>query len=369
MKTLKHSLAILICLFFISRSFSQSSSLTKILVLNLDTKDLLIDPSTMGNLVRLELQKSKQYEVIDMYDVLDVVGQEGVEECYSKRCMVETAQAVQATKIVGGHAERIGEKIMITLKYIDVASQAVERTQVGEYINEEREIQRMVELTVNDLLGTENDPMLVNNLSYFNSLDQIPATTIINNGPRMGVAYLIGDMAERFEAPKSQGGYDAYPILSQFGYQHELQYLSSGNFQALAEILVMVSGLEQSMFIPSAVIMNGFRESKFGLEFAFGPSFSVRRMADGYHADGIWHLEREWNQVDNNGNRIPNPNEITTQLDRRGDPEFFSRWVWSVGKTFRSGYLNIPVNVYASPRKDDWMVGLSVGFNVRKGRK
>ncbi|MEM7369213.1 MAG: hypothetical protein AAF587_11485 [Bacteroidota bacterium] len=365
----KPSLTLIFWLLLSSLSFSQIQPRTKLVVLNIDTKDLLIDAVTMGNLVRLESQQTNLYEVIDMYDLVDQLGEEAIIGCYSKRCLTESAQAVKASKVIAGHAERIGEKIMITLKLIDVASQEVERTHIGEYINEESEIQKMVELTVNDLLGLENEEILVNNLAYFTSLDQLPTTRIINNGPRMGVAYLIGDMAERFEAPKSQGGYDAYPILSQFGYQHELQYLSSGNFQALGEILVMVSGLEQSLFIPSLVVMNGFRESKLGFEFAFGPSFSIRKMADGYYADGVWHLEHEWRQEDSNGQPIPNPNEISTQLDRRGDPEFFSRWVWSVGKTFRSGYLNIPVNVYASPRKDDWMVGLSVGFNVRKGRK
>lgn len=369
MNASKTSLSITLLLLTCTLAFAQVQPRTKLLVLNIDTKDLLTDAATMGNLVRLETQQTKLYEVIDMYDVIDVVGEASVKDCYSRRCMTETAAAVKASKVIGGHAERIGEKIMITLKLIDVASQEVERSQIGEYINEESEIQKMVEMTVNDLFGLKNEEILVNNLSYFTSLDQLPTTRIINNGPRMGAAYLIGDMAKRFEAPKSQGGYDAYPILSQFGYQHELQYLSSGNFQALGEVLFMVSGLEQSMFIPSLVVMNGFRENKLGFEFAFGPSFSVRKMADGYYADGIWHLKHEWNQLDNNGQPVPNPNEITTQLDRRGDPEFFSRWVWSVGKTFRSGYLNIPVNVYASPRKDDWMVGLSVGFNVRKGRK
>ncbi|MBI2151544.1 hypothetical protein HYU21_02335 [Candidatus Woesearchaeota archaeon] len=43
--------------------------------------------------------------------------------------------------------------------------------------------------------------------------------------------------------------------------------------------------------------------------------------------------------------------------------------VVSVGKTFRSGNLNIPVNIYMIPqqhRKEGWQWGISLGFNVSK---
>ncbi|MEM7509453.1 MAG: hypothetical protein AAF388_00890 [Bacteroidota bacterium] len=86
-------------------------------------------------------------------------------------------------------------------------------------------------------------------------------------------------------------------------------------------------------------------------------------MSEGYFdGEGNWQLTQEWE-----GDLADRPS-LSKQIDKRGTPEFFSRWVWSVGKTFRSGYLNIPVNVYASPHKEDWMVGLSVGFNVRRKR-
>lgn len=370
-------------------STTQAQMNPKVVVLDIETQDLLTDPTIMGNLIRMEVQQSNKYEVVGKYDIIDELGGDALSNCYSKKCLIEVARNMKATKAIGGEAQRIGEKIVINLKLVDVRNEVIEKSQIGEFINEETQIQKMVEITVNNLLGLENDAVMVGGLSYVSSIDEVSTSKIINNGPRMGMAYLIGDMAERFEAPMEQGGYDTYPMLSQFGYQHEFQYLTSGNFQALAEVLVLVSGLEQSRIIPSVVIMNGFRESKLGFEFGFGPSLSIRTMADGYYpkvnaegdydpmgnyikdADGhrTWKLVNEWDGVDKEtGMPIDNPFKIESQLDSRGDVEFFSRWVWSVGKTFRSGALNIPVNFYASPLRKDWMVGLSVGFNVQKKR-
>ena len=371
-----------------------SQSRTKIVVLDIETRDLLTDPVTMGNLVRLEVQQSGDYEVVSRYDIMDELGEAALKDCYSKKCLSDVATKMGAHKAIGGEASRIGEKIVINLTLVDVRNDVIERAEIGEFINEESQIQKMVEITVNNIFGKENDPMIVGGLTYITTVSDVSTSRIINNGPRMGVAYLIGDMADRFQAPEDLGGYDVYPMLSQFGYQHEFQYLSSGNFQALAEVLFLVSGLEQSRVIPSLVIMNGFRESKLGFEFGFGPSISIRTMSDGYFVrttdgnidsdyvkpgeqgriveiDGhkLWKLESEWEGVDKQGNPMDNPFTIEKQLDSRGDVEFFSRWIWSVGKTFRSGSLNIPVNVYAAPLRDNWMVGMSVGFNVQRKRR
>ncbi|MEM7509452.1 MAG: hypothetical protein AAF388_00885 [Bacteroidota bacterium] len=358
-------LSALFCLFLPWMSL-QAQNRTKALILPIDTREMLTDPISMGNIVRMEVEKINRYEVIDRYDMLELLGNSAIDpnQCFSTSCLLQAAQQTGADWVIGGYAERIGEKLILNLKLINAQTKAVERTEIGEFVNREPQIEQMAQIVVMRLLDLSPEAILTDNLAYYPTFENVPTTRIINNGPRMGVGYLIGDMAQRFEAPIEEGGYDAYPYISQFGYQHEIEYLSAGNFQALIEVLGLVSGLEQSMFIPSVVVMNGFRENKHGFEFAFGPSFSVRRMADGYFGDdGRWYLASQWD-----GPLEERP-ALTQQLDKRGNPEFFSRWVWSLGKTFRSGYLNIPVNVYASPRKDDWMIGLSVGFNVRKGRQ
>lgn len=365
--------SLLAIVLWLSPQLMLAQSRTKAAVLSIPTKDLLTDGETLGNLVRMELQKTNRFEVIDQFDMVDLLRESEINlaECYSKGCLLQAAAALGANKMIGGYAERIGEKVMITLKLIDVRTESVERTEVGEFINEEREIQKMVQLVVQKLVGAEVDPIMENNLSFYNTYESMPTTKIINNGPRVGLAYFYGDTGDRLGAPLNEGGYDALPMMSQFGYQYEIQYMSAGNFQALIEGLAMVSGMENNMFIPSLIVMNGFRENKFGFEVGFGPSFSVRRMAQGYYDDqDAWHLTRDWQGIDAEGNMVPNPYPIQERLDSRGDAELFTRWVWTVGKTFRSGRLNIPVNAYFSPSgRNDFMVGGSIGFNIQKSRR
>jgi hypothetical protein len=162
-------------------------------------------------------------------------------------------------------------------------------------------------------------------------------------------------------------------LVSQFGYQYEIEYLSSGGFNALIEFITLVSGLEQQLLIPSVTFMNGFRFGERNWEIGFGPSVSLRKEAKGFYDDelfmgqgaGDWFLEDEWSFVHP---ELDNPYPIVERMDSRGQIGIKSRWIWAVGRTFKSGYLNIPVNVYVSPQKKGWYIGCSVGFNLSRRR-
>ncbi len=380
MKTIKKLFtAIIMVTTLITISLAQTKP--KIAVLNIDVTDVLLNPISAGDLVRIELQKADLYTVMDKYDINDIISKKEREDCYGRRCLVELGKTLNVNKMLTGSIERFEEKIIINLRLINVRTGIIEKTDVGEYWNLQEEIQSMIGISVNNLLDIENDAAIVNNLVYSLS----GPTTILNlSGPRMGAAYITeGEMNKRLQAPEEYGGYDGYPVMSQFGYQYEIQYLSAGNFQALVEFVFMISGLEQQMFIPSLTFMNGFRLNKKGWEVAFGPSISIGRIAKGYYeedangviikdSDGndIWHREREWaedpSHTDSSGMIIQNPWRIFKNSDKRGNPVFTSGWVWALGKSFRSGNLNIPVNIYVAPDKAGWYVGLSVGFNVRK---
>jgi hypothetical protein len=88
-------------------------------------------------------------------------------------------------------------------------------------------------------------------------------------------------------------------------------------------------------------------------------------MANGYYDEnGDWQLENHWNnQTQNTGKN--NPFEITDRLDSRGTYRFRSAFVIAAGRTFRSGKLNMPVNVFVIPGRDGWRFGVSVGFNAK----
>lgn len=348
----------------------QAQSLPKLAVLSLDVLGFKADPLALGGVVRTQIIKAGGYDVIDRYDLLEILASDSQawKGCYSRSCLMELGNKVKADKFITGSVEAIGDKMSVTLRMLDVQTGSFEKAVVGEYLYDPNEVERMITLTLNDLLGKAKDPDLVRNLEYYSVLRNPVSTRIINNGPRVGVGVFVGDVARRISAPEAQGGLNSYPIMSQMGYQHEIMYLNSGNFQALIENLWMISGLEQSLFIPSWIIMNGFRDAKSGMEFGFGPSFAVRTVADGYFdGEGTWI--RTFGETNIFGDPIPADAVVTSQLDTRGNVELYTRFVFTVGKTFRSGYLNVPVNLYVSPRKGDWLMGAAMGFNLQKQRE
>ncbi|MBL7783744.1 MAG: hypothetical protein JNM22_21085, partial [Saprospiraceae bacterium] len=74
-------------------SFSQNTTALKekVGVLYIDSKGFSLDPVQMGNLTRLELDKTGVYEVLDKYDVEYLIEKEGLkpDNCYGKICLVE----------------------------------------------------------------------------------------------------------------------------------------------------------------------------------------------------------------------------------------------------------------------------------------
>ena len=152
------------------------------------------------------------------------------------------------------------------------------------------------------------------------------------------------------------------------------------NLKAIASDSSLTIQGRSKQFIPSISFINGFRGNKSGWEFGFGPTFKIVKVGRGYYAkqeggDRKWHLSSEWDQTDATGNPIPNspyfenPNDEIDLPDRRGVVKLSTSLVIAVGKTFKSGYLNIPVNVYVVPNKKGTIVGISFGFNINKKPK
>jgi len=351
----------------------------KAAVVNVYTDGVTISPNGAESLLRIELTKTEQFKVFDKLDMLEIAKDNEIDfkDCYGKKCLHNIGVLAEVDKIVTGSIENLGKKIVVTIKILDINTDSYDQIAIQEFINIETELQNMVQITLNKALSIENDKAAMETLVYFNQPPKTPTVQISNSGPRMGLAMVGGDLQEVLTRSEEEGGYEAIPILSQFGYQFEQVYLSSGNFQALAEGMVLMTGLEQGLFNPSFAFMNGFRNSKTGIEIAFGPSIKFKREAQGYRdEDNIWHRSQEWDAseqvTDSAGftytdyNANPNPYEIVTKLDKRGDIKLAATWVWAVGKTFHSGYLNIPVNAYFSYGKEGWYTGLSVGFNIAK---
>jgi len=357
-----------------SNSFSQSKQ--SIAILSIDTKNFEYDQESVADLVRIEVEKLNIYEVMDKYDMSDFVKINNIEICYGKKCLIEIGKKMEVDFMLTGNLEQLGNKIIFSLRLIDVKNEAVKTANVMEYLIMPEHIQKMIEISVKNVFGKANDPNVVNMLVNYDDPMNTPQTRLKLNGPRMGAAYITGKLGQRLQDPINSGGWDAFPLMTQFGYQFETQYMSAGNFQGLFEYLFMISGLEQQMFNPSFIFMNGFRSNSTGWEIGFGPSMGFRREARGFYdtqgligETGKWHIESEWDYRDPvTGNYMHYTEfyERETNIDKRGSAKFSSGFVFSVGKTFRSGYLNIPVNLYASPKKSGTYVGASIGFNVNK---
>ena len=229
-----------------------------------------------------------------------------------------------------------------------------------EFLKIEKQMDNMIELTVQSMFDLELDENVLTKLTQddaFESTINTPDEDVLNlSGPRMGLTFVTGDLAKAQSRSKIDGGFDALPVMSQFGYQFEIKYLNSGDVQALFEIIPVVTGLDQGRFIPSLTVLSGIRSNKTGLEFAFGPNIFMTQKANGFMSGDKFILSKN----------VPTPEglEEISRVDSRGDLTLGSGIVLAVGKTFRSGNLNVPVNLFYIPGKGSQRIGLSFGFNI-----
>jgi hypothetical protein len=139
--------------------------------------------------------------------------------------------------------------------------------------------------------------------------------TLNLSGPRIGFTSLsqgvVDTLAEREIVVQ--------PLITQFGWQFEKQFYSkNGGLTAVNEWVFLVGGLEQDVALPSLSWIVGLR-TREGAEFGVGPNITPAGTA----------------------------------------------LVFAAGVTFKSGALNLPVNVAVVPAKSGVRVSLLAGFNFR----
>lgn len=370
-----------------------------IAIANPNVNGLFTKVESVAKMMRLEFVKMDQHLVLDEFDMSDVLkaNPEFQSNCLGKDCLAKLGKSLKVDYIACGSFDDLSNKIVITVKIIDVKNESIYKSAVREFDDQEVELQRMIEIVLKEMytipvqketaerLAFKNEPITSNNVGR-----------IKNSGPRIGYAYLLGSMNEFARRPESQGGLDIFPGVSMIGYQMEVQYVGTENFAALVEFLPNISGLEQGQFIPSVTIMNGFRFGRGGWEFAFGPGFSIRQTSFGffdtegafgeenrYYSEKDWgdYAQREFSEIpeyiDEYGNfNTPEPSQFVhtynfdkKYADTRGKAQLNTLFVFAIGRTFRSGALNIPVNIFYSSQKGGGMAGVNIGFNVQKSKK
>jgi hypothetical protein len=142
-----------------------------------------------------------------------------------------------------------------------------------------------------------------------------PVEELSLDGPRIGVTLLSPGV----RAALQEMGVDVKPVISQFGWQYERQFFSNGGgLTALNEWVLLLGGLEQGTAIPSLSWIVGLRSAE-GHEFGIGPNVT--------------------------------PAGVALAI--------------SGGVTFRTGALNVPVNVAVVPTKVGTRVSVLSGFTMR----
>lgn len=295
----------------------------------------------------LEMINMSGYEVMDNYDIEYISERDGKDftGCFSRICLKEYGEQLDVDFILTGSMNLLGEKVSTTVRLFDVSEGKFIMSTNRNYVDVPKNDLLMAELALKDMLGVEVDPELVRRVTVANDYDNILNNpfdrTLVAEGPRMGFGFVTGNNARILAKPLSEGGFNQQiPLSSQFGYQFEKAYITTGNWQALAEIVPMISGLESNRFIPNLTILNGLRSNNSGWEFAFGPTIDVSRTMNG-------------------------------QLDSRGEISFSTALVFSVGKTVKSGEMNFPINAFLIPPKDgsSYRFGLSMGWNAAKKKR
>jgi hypothetical protein len=136
------------------------------------------------------------------------------------------------------------------------------------------------------------------------------------SGPRFGFTLLsdgvVSKLAERQIAVER-------PYVSQFGWQFERQFFTKDSgVTMVTEWVALVGGLEQSVALPSLSWLVGVR-TRDGAEFGIGPNITPAGSA----------------------------------------------LVFATGFTFRTGAVNVPVNVAVVPSKSGTRVSVMTGFSLR----
>ncbi|MBK0404352.1 hypothetical protein I5M27_15245 [Adhaeribacter sp. BT258] len=146
--------------------------------------------------------------------------------------------------------------------------------------------------------------------------DELAPEQIKLNGPRIGLTLIAeGELSRKLDRE-----FEASRLLTQFGWQFETQiFMSDRGTSGLLELIPLIGGLEQGLFLPSISGIIGLR-GKSGFEVGVGPNVSLA-------GAGL---------------------------------------VFATGATIKSGNMNYPLNFAFVPSKEGARYSFMVGFNYRK---
>ena len=90
---------------------------------------------------------------------------------------------------------------------------------------------------------------------------------------------------------------------------------------------------------------------------------NITRETDAYLIGNKWVRQQD---LDPNDPILLDGLDTKEVMDSRGTVDLQTYVVLAAGYSLKSGKLNIPINVFVVPSKDNLRYGFSFGFNVRK---
>jgi TolB-like protein len=133
----------------------------------------------------LEMINMSGYEVIDNISQRDAIDFTG---CFSRICLKELGEKLDVDFILTGSMNLLGEKVSTTVRLFDVQMGSFVNSANRNYVDVPKNDLLMAELTLNDMMGVENDPELVRRVTIANDYENILNNpfdrTIVAEGPR-----------------------------------------------------------------------------------------------------------------------------------------------------------------------------------------
>jgi hypothetical protein len=344
------------------------ANLPSMVIGGIEVRGITTNEEILRSIIYKSLVNSKKYVVNDRYDVAERIGVDKLKTCMGKDCLIKTGRELGADYAMSASYDGLGDRILISMKIVDVQSGEIVQNEIEQFENQVRELNRMTDIMIYRMLKIEVDNTVSRTLIYKDNPAASAGLGKMNNsGPRMGMAIVTEENADFFTRSEKDGGVNAVPVLFNIGYQLEKQYVGGENFSALFEFIGNVAGIEHGTPVPSLAILHGVRFGKGAWEIAMGPSLSMKKLESGTtDFDGSF---RTYEDLANSG--VANAGEFSyfERPDARGATYFSPNFVVGIGKTFRPGALNVPLNAYASFNKYGTTYGVSLGINITRSRK
>ena len=101
---------------FCGASLSINAQSKSAAVLSVYTQSAKISPEMAESVLRVEMTKTEQFNVIDKLDMIEILEENKIDvsNCYGKKCLLSVGKSAGVDKVITGSIENLGKKIVVT---------------------------------------------------------------------------------------------------------------------------------------------------------------------------------------------------------------------------------------------------------------